>query len=199
MFTRGLKFFWAFVRRLYHHGTSKKSKLESEPFDLNDEFNLPISLAFGILIFYILFGVFIYSWVEPWSVFEAFYFVFTSLTTIGLGDFVPEHPIFMMCSVLYLIFGLAVTSMVINVVQIKMSRNFIAASSKIGSTIGLNMTKEGIEVPASHGKSSLNDISETGNAENGITLPPIPQRTENVPESSSPKEVRRKKKVVVKK
>jgi len=49
----------------------------------------------------------------------------------GFGDFVPAHPIYMMCSIIYLIFGLALTSMCINVVQVKLSDHFRHASSKI--------------------------------------------------------------------
>ncbi|KAL5287466.1 hypothetical protein ACFFRR_008393 [Megaselia abdita] len=202
VFTRGLKFFWAFARRLYNRGTCRKSKdaNQSETFEIDDEFNLPISLASGMLILYILAGAMIYTCWEDWDYFEAFYFVFISMSTIGFGDYVPEHPIFMMCSILYLIFGLALTSMFINVVQIKLSKTFKNASSKLGTTIGLNMAKEAseagsikIEVPAVHNKSSLNDISEMT-----TPPPPVPQRTENVPDSSSPKEVRRKKRVVKK-
>lgn len=43
----------------------------------------------------------------------------------------------MMCSIIYLIFGLALTSMCINVVQIKLSDTFRMASAKLGATIGL--------------------------------------------------------------
>lgn len=198
MFTRGLKFFWAFARRLYYHGTCRKAKDGTQPeIEINDEFNLPISLASGMLIVYILLGAMIYTCWEDWDYFEAFYFVFISMSTIGFGDYVPEHPIFMMCSILYLVFGLALTSMFINIVQLKLSKTFKDASSKIGATIGLDMTKQEseigvtkVEVPAIHGKSTLNDVSEGLNG-----VPPVPQRTE----PPSPIEVRRKKRVVSKK
>lgn len=196
MLTRGLKRFWAFAAKLYYHGTCRKSKLNNETFEINDEFNLPISLASGMLIVYIFIGVMIYTCWEDWSYFEAFYFVFISMSTIGFGDYVPEHPIFMMCSILYLIFGLALTAMFINIVQIKLSKTFKDASSKLGATIGLDTIKEGSEVgnddneiPAVHGKGSLNDISGSTNV---ITHSSISQRAEHVPESPSPKEVRRK-------
>ena len=108
---------------------------------IDDEFNLPITLAIFILVAYMLFGASIYFIWEDWSFFEAFYFVFISISTIGFGDYVPQHPIFMMCSIIYLIFGLALTSMCINVVQIKLSDSFRLASSKIGATIGLQMAE----------------------------------------------------------
>lgn len=252
-FTRGLKFLWAYVRRLYYHGTCRQVRkhqhyidamsginavydaairrpstyffdttnydVESgskppttpmsaathesitqsldtpttypETFEIDDEFNLPISLASTILILYILIGASVYTLWEKWTYFEAFYFVFISMSTIGFGDLVPEHPMFMMCSILYLAFGLALTSMFINVVQIKLSNTFKGASSKLGATMGLNMTEAGstvdtqidspkLEIPAIHTKTRLNDISEVPN-EDAISPstssgPPLPGR-----------------------
>ncbi|KAL5287471.1 hypothetical protein ACFFRR_008394 [Megaselia abdita] len=254
-FTRGLKVLWAYVRRLYYHGTCRKvrkhqhyldvmsgintvydaairrpstyffdtntydiengNKLPTTPmsvethnqsldtpttypetFEIDDEFNLPISLASTILILYILIGASVYTiWEVDWTYFEAFYFVFISMSTIGFGDLVPAHPIFMMCSILYLAFGLALTSMFINVVQIKLSDTFKGASSKLGATIGLNMAEGSTigtdqiespksEVPTVHSRSKLNDISEAPN-EDAISPeePPV-----------SPKESKKKRK-----
>uniref|UniRef100_A0A453YWD3 Potassium channel domain-containing protein n=1 Tax=Anopheles gambiae TaxID=7165 RepID=A0A453YWD3_ANOGA len=208
LFTRGIKFMWAYVRRLYYTGSVKKVRKTAqvqvslkpadnelqgatttttvaaqqpqqstppqtvqrppseaptaaasgtgieaipvpdtpttpvpETFEIDDEFNLPISVAIVILVAYMLFGAQIYCTWENWSFFEAFYFVFISISTIGFGDYVPQHPIYMMCSILYLIFGLALTSMCINVVQLKLSDSFRQASAKIGATIGLQMAE----------------------------------------------------------
>ncbi|XP_065085993.1 uncharacterized protein LOC135707996 [Ochlerotatus camptorhynchus] len=197
LFTRGIKFLWSYVRRLYYTGSIRKVRKTSqvkevmkglnvvydmvrrpsgdhelqptniqateqpqpstsaeapptcespatpvmETFEIDDEFNLPISIAIFILAAYMLFGATIYYTWENWSFFEAFYFVFISISTIGFGDFVPQHPIYMMCSILYLIFGLALTSMCINVVQLKISDSFRHASAKIGATIGLQMAE----------------------------------------------------------
>ncbi|XP_065369174.1 uncharacterized protein LOC135961584 [Calliphora vicina] len=109
---------------------------------VDDEFNLPISLASIVLISYIVCGIFVYTLWEDWTKFEAFYFIFISMSTIGFGDLVPNHPIFMMCSIIYLIFGLALTSMFINVVQIKLSDTFKDASAKIGATLGVGVPSE---------------------------------------------------------
>lgn len=110
--------------------------------EIDDEFNLPISVALIILITYILCGAAFYSISEGWSFFDACYFVFISMSTIGFGDLVPHHPIRMMCSIIYLIFGLALTSMCINVVQVKLSDSFRQASAKISATIGLTLAEE---------------------------------------------------------
>lgn len=205
LFTRGIKFLWVFVRRLYYTGTFRKirkhqhvqqmvhgmnivyeiamrrptlanlgifdpEKGESETaktpgtpqsqhdthgstaetptspvpetFLIDDEFNLPISVAIGILLLYIFLGAAVYCIWEDWTYFESIYFVFISMSTVGFGDFVPQHPIFMMCSIAYLIFGLALTSMCINVVQVKLSDSFKQASAKIGATIGFEMSED---------------------------------------------------------
>lgn len=215
LFTRGIKFLWAFVRRVYYTGSCRKLRkttqvqdvmsglntmydiatfrrpsmiareqqaeavleaggsvtttipIHSSPFspalyphtpatpvsdtpttpavesyEIDDEFNLPISVAFVVLLIYIFIGAAIYSFWEEWTFFESFYFVFVSMSTIGFGDYVPKHPMYMMASIVYLIFGLALTSMCINVVQVKLSDHFRQASAKIGATIGLKMAEE---------------------------------------------------------
>ncbi|XP_050094817.1 potassium channel subfamily K member 18 isoform X3 [Anopheles aquasalis] len=163
-----------------------------ETFEIDDEFNLPISVAIFILVAYMLFGATIYFTWENWSFFEAFYFVFISISTIGFGDFVPQHPIYMMCSILYLIFGLALTSMCINVVQLKLSDSFRQASAKIGATIGLQMAEAAslqqspvhtpIELAAVHTSTPTGAgsgaTSTPGGSPNGTTLstPALPTR-----------------------
>lgn len=138
-----------------------------------------------------------YTLWEDWSYFEAFYFVFVSMSTIGFGDFVPNHPIFMMCSIIYLIFGLALTSMFINVVQIKLSDTFSNASAKIGATIGLMGDGESVDgattpsgdIPSVH-IPKLGTIGEAMNEDLSpsdiIELPP-PDYDPNAPPPLLPK------------
>jgi len=144
--------------------------------EIDDEFNLPISLAFFILVTYIFIGATVYSIWEDWTFFESFYFVFISMSTIGFGDYVPQHPMYMMASIVYLVFGLALTSMCINVVQLKLSDSFRNASAKIGATIGLLMAEE--EAARNSLQPSPTDIASV---HSGINLntdesPPIPPR-----------------------
>ncbi|XP_054715038.1 TWiK family of potassium channels protein 9-like [Uloborus diversus] len=103
-----------------------------------DEFNLPVSLAVILLITYMMLGAFIFTLWEDWTFFESFYFVFVSMSTIGFGDYVPDHPMYMMATFIYLLFGLALTSMCINVVQEKLSAIFQMAKMRIGTTVGLD-------------------------------------------------------------
>lgn len=133
--------------------------------DINDEeFNLPISLAIFLLIAYILCGAAVYALWEDWTFFEASYFVFVSMSTIGFGDYVPKHPMFMMASIVYLVFGMALTSMCINVVQVKLSNSFRQASAKISASIGMVMAEAEAEAQAEEERRSQ-----------GVT--PAPQET----------------------
>ncbi|CAG2123387.1 unnamed protein product, partial [Medioppia subpectinata] len=80
---------------------------EPKEFEVDDEFNLPISVAVILLLSYMMIGAAVFTLWEEWTFFESFYFVYISLSTIGFGDYVPKHPIFMMCTFIYLLFGLA--------------------------------------------------------------------------------------------
>lgn len=59
-------------------------------FAIDDEFNLPISVAIFILLGYIFVGATLFCFSEDWGFFESFYFVFISMSTIGFGDYVPK-------------------------------------------------------------------------------------------------------------
>ncbi|CAG2171548.1 unnamed protein product, partial [Oppiella nova] len=122
-------------------GVGDETPMQEEPkdFEVDDEFNLPISVAVILLLSYMMIGAAAFTLWEDWSFFESFYFVYISLSTIGFGDYVPKHPIFMMCTFIYLLFGLALTSMCINVVQEKLSATFQKAKLRIGATMGLDV------------------------------------------------------------
>jgi len=219
LFTRGIKFIWAFVRRVYYTGSCKKVRrtvpmqevmkgvqmvydiatfrrpsqlppgvtLDDMPppppplppkathtpgeppgtpalstFAIDDEFNLPISVAIFILLVYIFCGATVFYVWESWGFFESFYFVFISMSTIGFGDFVPQNQMYMMASIVYLVFGLALTSMCINVVQEKLSDSFRQASAKIGATIGLRVAEEdGAVTPVAPAPVEIADVHKT--------------------------------------
>jgi len=87
------------------------------PYEVDDKFDLPPVVALAIAFLYTLLGAWIYTRWEQWSYFEAFYFTFISLCTIGFGDVVPEHPKNLMATSVYLLFGLALIAMVVTVVM----------------------------------------------------------------------------------
>lgn len=87
------------------------------PYEVDDRFDLPPIVALSIAFLYIVLGALIYTRWEDWTYFEAFYFTFISLCTIGFGDVVPEHPKNLMATSVYLLLGLALIAMVVNVVM----------------------------------------------------------------------------------
>lgn len=87
----------------------------------------------------------------------------------GFGDFVPAHPIYMMASIIYLIFGLALTSMCINVVQLKLSDHFRQASSKI---IGLQMAEAASQGSAQNSPNELQSVNSLNSFDNNGTPRP---------------------------
>lgn len=125
----------------------KESKMSAADFEVDDEFNLPISVAITVLLVYIFLGAIMYWIWESWEFFTAFYFVFISLSTIGFGDYVPVHNLCMIMSVAYLIFGLALMTMCINVVQLKLTETFSIASAKLRATIGNGGNQTELEIP----------------------------------------------------
>ena len=85
------------------------------PYEVDDEFDLPPVVAILIGVAYTLLGAMLYTSWEQWSYFEAFYFTVVSLSTIGFGDVVPDHPKYFMASSVYVVVGLALLAMIINV------------------------------------------------------------------------------------
>jgi hypothetical protein len=59
-------------------------------YTIDDEFDLPVSVAFVVLVVYIVIGAIVFCFEEGWGFSESFYFVFISMSTIGFGDFVPK-------------------------------------------------------------------------------------------------------------
>ena len=106
----------------------------SEFIDLIDETNLivykkltvPISITLFVLSSYVLLGGIFFKTLEEWTVIEGVYFCFITLSTIGLGDYVPGNSIndsdtqaelkLVGCS-LYLLMGLSLLAMCFNLMQ----------------------------------------------------------------------------------
>lgn len=82
---------------------------------IDDEFNLPMTVAIVIMILYIVVGAAMYTIWENWTFADSFYFVFISISTIGFGDILPEHPKYFILSFIYIFIGLSLVSMCINV------------------------------------------------------------------------------------
>ena len=100
---------------------------------------LPVLCFLG---FYLSLGALIFSEWESWSFTEGFYFSFITLTTIGFGDYVPGDAVMsvdskdgqykLICSVVYLLLGLAVLSMSFNLIQEEAVDFFIKQAKNCG-------------------------------------------------------------------
>lgn len=75
-----------------------------------------ILLGFQVHLGYILVGI----WETKWSYFTSLYFIFISLSTIGLGDVIPDHPHMLILMFWLVIIGLSIVSMLLSVIQIKL-------------------------------------------------------------------------------
>ncbi|XP_037507296.2 TWiK family of potassium channels protein 18 [Rhipicephalus sanguineus] len=138
----------------------RRARLRTEVVDeAAVEARVPVSLVLLFLLAYMTLGALMFSLWEGWSFFEAFYFVFVSMSTIGFGDYVPQQPAFMMAAFVYLLFGLALTSMCITVIQEKLAATFEKAQAQIGVSLGLddaNGLLGGAYVESAHNEPILN-------------------------------------------
>uniref|UniRef100_A0A0M3IIS6 Ion_trans_2 domain-containing protein n=1 Tax=Ascaris lumbricoides TaxID=6252 RepID=A0A0M3IIS6_ASCLU len=75
------------------------------------------SIALGVTFFiYLLCGAYLLSLYEPeLDFFKAFYFNFITLTTVGLGDIVPKREAYLLITMVYITFGLALTTLTIEI------------------------------------------------------------------------------------
>ncbi|KAK4307533.1 hypothetical protein Pmani_020680 [Petrolisthes manimaculis] len=89
---------------------------------------VPITVNLCVIFVYLLAGGVLFSWWEGWRQIQSVYFTFITLTTIGFGDLVPGNSFLdlsdglmaafkMAVTVAYCLFGMALLSMCINLMQ----------------------------------------------------------------------------------
>ncbi|CAJ0599489.1 unnamed protein product [Cylicocyclus nassatus] len=89
---------------------------------LEQYISIPVALIVMILLGYMAVGaVLLGSW-ENWPFFSGFYFSFITMTTVGFGDIVPINREFYLLDLCYIIVGLAITTMCIDLVGIQYIR-----------------------------------------------------------------------------
>uniref|UniRef100_T1JLU0 Potassium channel domain-containing protein n=1 Tax=Strigamia maritima TaxID=126957 RepID=T1JLU0_STRMM len=138
--------------------TTSEYVTEPDTFTVDENFDLPVSIALILLLVYILLGALMMKeWESDWSYFHAVYFIFVSLTTIGFGDMVPNNPTYLLITFIYLLFGLALTSMCINVVQLSITNTFTNAKNKLAMRIGLSASTDNFRAESI--KAGSNDLA----------------------------------------
>lgn len=127
--------------------SANESMLNSD--DDDDEYgdnvtqkNIPITVCLALVFGYICGGAMFFSASEDWSFLDAFYFCFITLSTIGFGDLVPgrtvlnetpeeSHMTLAICA-LYLLFGMALLAMSLNLVKEKVIEMVRVVGLRIG-------------------------------------------------------------------
>ncbi|CAJ0580958.1 unnamed protein product, partial [Mesorhabditis spiculigera] len=111
------------TRWLDHGGTlfhDDANKEDANLIDgLDEQSGIPMSLITIILLGYIALGAVLLGLWENWDFFKGFYFTFITMTTVGFGDIVPLNKSFFVVDLLYIIIGLAITTMCIDLVGIQ--------------------------------------------------------------------------------
>jgi hypothetical protein len=71
-----------------------------------DSYRRQAALLMGVFAIFLLLGSLVYHVLEGWGYLEALYFSFTTLTTIGFGDYLPSTRVSKVFSIFYIIVGL---------------------------------------------------------------------------------------------
>ncbi|CAJ0915568.1 unnamed protein product, partial [Mesorhabditis belari] len=139
LLTRCLKTPWWLVkcvcRRAFRYCT-KQTMDEIKRLDAEDKrdleiFDLPVPIAIGVVVAWIFICSATFCiWESEWDYFVAFYFFFISLSTIGLGDITPTQPRYLLMLFIYIIIGLSLVSMCINLIQAKLERTYEAGRKR---------------------------------------------------------------------
>jgi hypothetical protein len=134
-------------------------------YEIDDEFNLPVSVALVIVAIYLFSCAAIYTQFEDWSYGEALYFLFVSMSTIGFGDIVPENQRFFLASSLLVLFGLSLVSMTITVLVDYIGDLYTKAKEKIQAKVTAIGDKIGIDMNALDKLMTKDDDDENGKNE----------------------------------
>ena len=98
-----------------------------------DELRIPIVMVMFVLVGYTALGGLLFQIFEGWPYFEAFYFCFITMATIGFGDLVPSEQVYMFFTMAYIVVGLALATMCIDLAGTEYIRKIHFVGQKIES------------------------------------------------------------------
>ncbi|CAF1168714.1 unnamed protein product [Adineta ricciae] len=111
---------------------------DDEDFD-DDEESVPLLVTVFVIPLYLTLGAILFTIWEEWSFLNSFYFCFITLTTIGFGDFVPGSSLKveaekgkLISAAVYILFGLVLIAMCVNLMKEQLSQKVKRVASKLG-------------------------------------------------------------------
>lgn len=108
-------------------------------------------------------GALIFTYTDDWHFWDSLYFVFISISTIGFGDLTPQSEWSMIALSIYLLFGLALTSMCINVIQEQLAVAFEQTKVRLGTRMGFDIDQLNIgQLEGAGGGGGSSDNDESG-------------------------------------
>ncbi|CAB4068741.1 unnamed protein product [Lepeophtheirus salmonis] len=147
---------WCRVRRKVEEEEEPLVSLRKDVYGIEDympsnEVLVPIVITLLLMSLYIVAGAAVYSSWEGWSLMDASYFSFITLTTIGFGDFVPGKSFLSEDSDLFKIFRILFTSLycLIGLALIStglslMQEHIVNKTQWAASKLGLRDDEEGL-------------------------------------------------------
>ncbi|KAL3102144.1 hypothetical protein niasHS_003553 [Heterodera schachtii] len=103
------------------------------------ELRIPVVMVLFVLLCYCAIGGFLFHNWEGWTYFEAFYFCFITMATVGFGDIVPTHSSTYII-LAYIIFGLSLATMCIDLAGTEYIRKIHYLGTKMEDAKGTVIT-----------------------------------------------------------
>ncbi|CAJ0590825.1 unnamed protein product [Cylicocyclus nassatus] len=145
-------------------------------------FDLPIVVGVSLIFGWVLLCSMVLSvWDQKWSLLESFYFFFISLSTVGLGDLVPSSPRLLVTMFGFILIGLSLVSMVINLLQTKMKKTYEAGrvthdGSIIDNALVISSSTEKLKnSPTREEPQSISERSLSRSTQTNLSLPGVRQ------------------------